>query len=364
MTKRSERGGEPPPADEPIRVDSAAGPQGGAWMPVSRLRRRPTRWLSPGRLAYGTLACLEGRKTAGKGLIAATIAAAITSGQEFAYARATRPRNVLWLSVEESAADAVQPRLVAAGGDPDRLLCPCTGPESREVRRLYFPAGVDELGKAIEATGAAMVVIDPIASFTAEGININDDASVRRLLEPLALLARLTGALILIIRHVRKGNQACALDAGLGSVGFGNTCRSVLRVDDDPDNNGSRLWSVVACNDAEPATTMRFRLESTDESVRVVWDGESDLTADDLAGASGDLGERDARADARAFLRDLLEAGPRKAEDLKELAEGACLALGTLRRAKRDLGVISRAVGTHPDRHWMWEKPEGGFRGT
>jgi len=358
MSRRIEREERPDPApDQPILVGGEGGGPGGLWAPVSRGRRKPVRWFIEGRIPWGAVCVLEGRKTSGKGTLAATLAACLTAGQQFGYARAARPRNVLWLGMEESIIDDVQGRLIAAGGDPERLFFPASDATLTAARRLLFPAQMEELARAVQQTEAGLVVLDPLSSFVCEGVNLNDEYTTRRLIEGFGLLAAASSSIVLVIRHLRKGSSGPAVDQGFGSIALGNTARSVMRLDDDPDQQGRRLWSVVALNGAPAGPTLRFWIRDKDGAAFLEWDGESDLTADDLAGTAGDLGERDARADARAFLKEELAAGARKAKDLEELGDEAGLSRGTLRRAKRDLGIVSKPVGSNESRHWMWEIP-------
>jgi hypothetical protein len=56
-------------------------------------------------------------------------------------------------------------------------------------------------------------------------------------------------------------------------------------------------------------------------------------------------------------LRVRLEPGPAKADDLLEEAEQSGIAHKTLRRAKRDLGIISRKEKKLACGGWFWELP-------
>src|SRR5262249_5784439 len=63
-----------------------------------------------------------------------------------------------------------------------------------------------------------------------------------------------------------------------------------------------------------------------------------------------------AKREAREFLRERLEAGPAKQEDIVEDAKQNGIAIATLRRAKKDLGVKSRKE-KKIDGDWFWELP-------
>jgi len=65
-------------------------------------------------------------------------------------------------------------------------------------------------------------------------------------------------------------------------------------------------------------------------------------------------GGQTAKQEAREFLLDRLEAGPRKAEDLLDEAKQEGIVEKTLRRAKKELGVKSRKTSSG---EWLWELP-------
>lgn len=88
-----------------------------------------------------------------------------------------------------------------------------------------------------------------------QSVNSYKDQDVRRILAPLAQVAEETGAAIVFTRHFRKGGGA-AEDAGGGSVGIGAACRSVLRVDKDPENPERLLLSSVKSSVSKKPPTL------------------------------------------------------------------------------------------------------------
>src|SRR5206468_2809215 len=64
-----------------------------------------------------------------------------------------------------------------------------------------------------------------------------------------------------------------------------------------------------------------------------------------------------ALAEAQAFLREALADGPRAASDVEALARERGLAIGTVRRAKKPLGVVTRKAGPADGGRWRWELP-------
>lgn len=326
-----------------------------------KLRSRKWSFIWPDRIALGTLTILEGRKQCGKSTIAAAIAADVTGGPRLGRGRRRVLGDVLWLTVEEDLARAVRPRLEAAGADLGRVHFPEGKDHPGELRPLILPDDLEQLEYLIRAHGVKLVVLDPLASFVHADFSLNDEQQVRQVLERLARLAARTSCAILLIRHLRKSGSGPLLDHGLGSAAIANVARTLLRVDEYPEKDGRYGLSVVACNVAEKARTLVYAMVRVKDVPRIEWHGESDLDAERLADGQGDAGERDARADARAFLRAELETGEKAVKDLERRADENGISRMTLRRAKKDLGVTSHPRGPNEERHFVWRKPKGGW---
>src|SRR4051794_32633525 len=79
-------------------------------------------WLWESYLPRGKLTVLDGDPGTGKSLVTVDVAARLTRGAAFPGSDAPRqPASVLFLNAEDDATDTIQPRVVAAGGDPDRV---------------------------------------------------------------------------------------------------------------------------------------------------------------------------------------------------------------------------------------------------
>jgi RecA-family ATPase len=192
-------------------------------------------------------------------------------------------------------------------------------------------------------------------------VSENNYKDMKLLIDELQALARRTRCDVILTHHNNKSRGGSALNQSLGSTAITHVPRSVLRVDPHPEQEGRRVLSVVACNQGKHAPSLAFDIEGEGVNRRIVWRGESSLTADQLAEAQDDSGERDARGDAKTFLREELESGPKPAATLIGNADNNGIKYGTLRRAKRDLGVTSHPVGPVGNRYFEWRKPANGW---
>jgi len=333
------------------------------WLRWDSIRPQRLRWLWYGRIAVGSLTIIEGRKGQGKSTLCAALAAHATGAKSLPRQPAVKPAGgVLWLGQEDGAATVSRPRIEAAGGKVARVFSPPVDPETHMPLRVTFPGDVPELTGIVRAHRVKLLVIDPLSSCVSRDCNLSFEQDIRHALTPLALMAEATELAVVIVRHIRKATNGPALDAGLGGVGIGNMARTILRLDTDPDDADRHLVSVVANNSGKVEPTLSYRLQDCGGVPVIEWAGVSDLTADQIAEASGDTGERDARGDARLFLRVELDKSEKPVKDLEARADLAGISRGTLRRAKKDLGVTSHPKGSNEDRYFVWRAPKGGFK--
>lgn len=313
-----------------------------------------------GRIPAGKLTAIEGRMGVGKTTLLAEILSAVTRGSALPGQESTPSGEAMLVSLEDGHADTLVPRLTAAGAN----LFRCHLFEGYELGG-EFTGGVfslaedcERLREAIVRYGARIVGLDPFTAMLGATVNSYKDQDVRRILAPLAQVAEDTGAAIVFTRHFRKGGGA-AEDAGGGSVGIGAACRSVLRVDKDPENPERYLLSSVKSSVSARPSTIGYRIEGvvipgveSIETSQIVWDGESHWTADSLASQAMNTEERPRAEEAQGWLRDALSNGPRAAKELFRAAENEGIPKRTLQRAADVLGIAKERKGFGEGSSW------------
>jgi len=112
---------------------------------------------------------------------------------------------------------------------------------------------------ALVATGASLLVIDPLLAFV-YGNTDKDNETRMTFLTPMAQAAARTGACILLIAHPTKGEQANLIRQHSGSFGIAAAVRSALFVATDPANAGERVVAHYKANFSRPGDAFSFRL--------------------------------------------------------------------------------------------------------
>ena len=336
-----------------------------ALMPASDIKMEPVQWIAIGRVPRGKVTGIEGKMGTGKTTAMISLVAAVTTGGPFPGQETTPKGNAILISLEDSPSDTLVPRLRAAGADMSRVSV-FTGYElggKTEEGVFNLPKDIPLLRHAIVEHGAVIVGIDPLSAALDQSVNSYKDQDVRRVLAPLAMIAQETGAAIVFVRHLKKG-AAAVEDAGGGSVGIGAACRSVLRVDRDPDDPERLLLSSVKSSVSRKPPTAAYRLEGVQvegdppiETSRLVWDGESSWTAEDLAARVMEAGEGSRMDEAMEWLNAALAGGERSAKELFRGADADGIPRRTLQRAADCLHVQKTRKGFGEGSWWSLPDP-------
>jgi hypothetical protein len=264
---------------------------------VDNVPSEKLKWLHWPILPAASLVIIDGDPSQGKSLLTLTIAAAASNGKAmlpWGESKLTGPIKTLLIGTEDAPGLAIKPRLIEAGANTGEISIPRPWTDKNgEQRIITLPDNAARVRGLIEESGASLCVIDPIAAFLGEGINTNNDASVRRALTPLSVIAQGTGCCIIIIRHNNKGGtDQKAMFRGGGSIAFSAIARSGLITGKLPDELGGQFGIAhVQCNYAPvfkgtQAYSILGAGEDSDSVPYIEW-GElhEDISADDLIAA-------------------------------------------------------------------------------
>jgi len=335
---------------------------------VANLEMSAVDWLWPGRFARGKFGLIAGLPDYGKGQIAAFIAAAITANVELPCNEGHMPPgNVIWFNAEDGAADTIKPRLTAAGADVNRIHLVNSTRVGGKDRMFNLVTDLDLLRKTIKRIGNVVaIIIDPVSAYIGVGkVDGRSATDVRGMLTPLKDLAEELHIAVIGIAHFNKKDDVkSALLRVSDSLAWVAAARSVYAVLDDPENKECKLFIKAKNNLARDTKALRYgigvkilgrdnKLGVDIDAPFIVWHSQYvDISANEAMAAGG---SHTAKREAKEFLLERLKAGPVKADEIFEEAKQEDIAVKTLKRAKKDLGVISRKNGF--DGAWMWELP-------
>ena len=323
-------------------------------------------WLWPGRIPLGRLTLLVGRPGDGKSFLTAYLAANVSRGKAWVDGSPCPSGSVVLCSAEDDPADTIAPRLIAHDADRDKIHLlsgvMCREDNGEPVERVFTLADLHALRQTLERLpDCKLIIVDPIGSYLGGNADAHRDNEMRAVLAPVCHLASHYGAAVVVVAHTRKSISANADD--MGSRAFTGLARSVLHLMVDPEDRTKqkRLLLPGKNNLAERPAGLAFDIGPGDVEERpcVRWiDVEVTITADEVVNRDAPrddekLTEQDEAAD---WLRKILANGPMPAAELKDIAkEGEGIALRTLDRAKKTVGVIAfRPKNPGP---WFWQLP-------
>lgn len=335
----------------------------------TELELRYVEWGWEQRVPLGKLTILGGLAGQGKSQLTTWVTARLSRG-ELPGALRGEPVSVVMVSAEDDPEDTIYPRLLLAGADVSMV-------HVVDVRRYeddgtVTPGGVELPGdshailEALRATGARLIVLDPISGLLDGDHSAYNSQQVRHALGPLkGAVEELHAAAILVTHVLPKASGTDALARLADSHAFTGLPRSVLILGPDPaDEEGDRgpckVLTVAKSNLADRGEHgLAFRLTGRvmvgDGRGGIAMAARMDLigptsatTADTLGGG----GEQSALRDAEEWLVEQLEAGPKQAGTLQTGAQGSGIAAKTLRRARERICKRPYKRGVGP---WWWE---------
>lgn len=312
---------------------------------LSDIEEAPMEYVIPNYIPARAVTTLEGDPAVGKSSLLGEIAASVTTGKDFCGIKPSRTGNILFFAIEDDPASVFKVRARLQGADQSKILY------AKEPLSLD-DSGIEVMHQAIAQKRYELIVVDTLTASIGH-LNMNDGAEMASLLRKLSNIASMYDTSIVVVRHLRKGGSENPHYAGSGSVAITGAVRSAMMVKLSPDNPSQRYLAHSKSNGPKRSSTLIFSIEGVvgEEIGRLVWEGTSSLTAEDVATLKLPSGSESAKAES--FLREYLARGPRKAKDVLDEAKRRDISERTLNRVKADLGVTSSGGPNS-----KWEMPK------
>lgn len=322
----------------------------------------PIHWLWDGWLAKGKLHIFAGTAGTGKTTIAIALAATITIGGKFPDGSKCPIGSVLIWSGEDSPADTLVPRLMAAGADLSKVHFVGDTTANYELRAFDPATDMQSLmHKAATITDLALLIIDPIVNAVAGDSHKNGE--VRRALQPVVDFGEKLNCAVLGITHFSKGGQGKEpLERVTGSLAFGALARIVLATakiieGDTTRRIVCRAKSNIGIDDGGYEYDLQQKEVKTGIfSSYALWGDAIEGSARELLAEpdNREMGENGSSAldDAKDFLRELLAEGELAQKQIEADAKGASHSWRTVQRAKKELNI--RSSKSTLDNRWYW----------
>jgi hypothetical protein len=315
---------------------------------------RRVEFLAYPHLPKGKITIVFGDAGDGKTMVVLAIVAAYTQGLPLLPGSdPVAAGNVLLLDAENDPEDTLKPRLLALGGNPDRVI-------RWNTRKQPLPTiatGFDLIEQAVRQSHAGLLVMDPMQAVIGAEVKTGSANQLRPVLSRLSVICERTGCTAIPIMHANKRTEGRALHRLLDSVDFGATARSVLLVARHKENKDQRVLAHCKSNVGPEADSIGFLIhagQDRGDAPTLEWTGTEDVTADELM--QTDKFQRDDSKIERCvkWLRELLTGGSRLRQDI--IANGQ--ALGFYSKLIDRAGARLHVRSTNPEgRNAVWSLP-------
>ena len=169
----------------------------------------------------------------------------------------------------------------------------------------------------------------------------------------LIAVAKDTGCAIVIIAHMNKMKDNNPLYRTNGSIDIAGAARSILAITRTPNKEAPAERYLVQVKSNLAPTGSAILFEVAEKGVNFI--SEMEMTAEEaflsLAPQIGRPNEKEMKA--KSFLIEMLQGGEMLSSDCEEKLEAAGFKKSTIKKAKKNAGVISKKKGFL----WYWSLP-------
>jgi 5S rRNA maturation endonuclease (ribonuclease M5) len=309
-----------------------------------------TKWAWTGHIARGAITFIEGDPGDGKSVLTCDLAARWSSGMAMPDGSANPFGNhvmVVMVSAEDDLNMTISPRLRAHGADMSKVLCVAGGHKPTEPFDLSLHLAA--LERMIVKYDVKIVVLDPIMAFLGVATDSHNDASVRKALGPLAMMARRRGVAVVVVRHLNKGTGK-AIYRGGGSIAFVGAARAAFLVSQHPDDEDKRVMVVVKNNLGPKGGGLVYQIveDAKYKVAKIRWEGKLDTNAQDLLDGGDERPH-----EIIDFLQKLCADKPLSWKEIVKCGRDAGYTENALRTSRGR--ALRKAVGHEGNRDIRWE---------
>lgn len=296
----------------------------------------PVKWLWYPYIPLGKITIMQGSAGVGKTMLVLNIAAALSRGDMLPGDEFSRePINIIYNTAEDGLGDTIKPRLIAASAD-----CAYINTINERVNTITMTD--ERLENNVRATGAKLIILDPIQAYLGANIDMNKANEVRPIFAHLGRMAEDNECAVILIGHQGKNQTYNELQSLLGSTDQGAAARSVLTVTPHPNDKSMLLINHTKSSLAPKGKSLAFKI---DDGGKIEW---GDFV--EINNGTCEVGITKFEA-AKDFLTKVLADGAKPQSEIQDAAKEQGICMRTLYKAKAELGISSHKVKNF----WVWE---------
>ena len=299
----------------------------------------------PGVIAYGFPAYINGSTGLGKTNVFLKVMADATNGifppgvGKYALEDPVHgePIRCFYVSTENPVSEIVYPALIHNGADTGRI-------KIQKEEEGHFTLCMEDLQVLYKDFTPKLIIIDAFQEHLPDGCSLSDGEHMSEVMREMEHFAYENKVALVLIGNDAKGTEGRS-DANklLGSGVIARRARSLITVKESKGERYLKVTKRLGFTRKED-TMIGYQFGDDEKLEFYLYDGciSEELEPEDEYGA-GD--------NAEAFLLDLLSDGSVDSKEVKRLAIEAGIAIATLNRAKKRLGIRSRRLS---NRSSLW----------
>ena len=288
----------------------------------------------------------------GKTYLLCYMAACVTTGKHFFNIVPFEngdPENVIYLTAEDGIGDTIKKRMRECGADMNRVYVV----NENKTQLLFDSPEIEEFMKEVKP---ALMIFDPFQAYIGSDIDMNAPNKTNERIGHIVELAQKYNVAVILVCHFNKNAKGDAITRVLGSTDIMGKCRSYIALGNVPDEDEIKFMSHEKSILERKGKTILFEINP--DHGGIVYLGENSLSMDDYTAIRSKKRARSAPAieAAKQFLIDQMPEGRRAAKELYNLAGGNKISESALKRAKEELGIVTKKTKEFPPKS-IWILP-------
>lgn len=331
-------------------------------VPMSDVEEVDFDWVWYRRLARGMTTILEGDPEAGKSYVAQMIAARITQGMPLPCEDKTVPvvkGPVLYFDLENKRDTVTIKRLRWNGFDPTMMK---NYFQDDTFFSLDSEDDMERVYEACERIKPVLVVFDTMNTYIGRANTSQGAEAQQTFIRGFNGIAQRFNCAVLVLRHLTKGVRTKAIYMGQGNISLLGVARFVLIAGKHPEDPDIRLLASNKNNNTKHGRTIEYQIidastKNERDKSKLQFGNFVEYNSEDIVSAAP-KDDKDARTEAEAFLKEVLDEGPLELSKIQRMAEARSVSQRSLYRAADALEVVKRTKGFGKDRASTWALPE------
>lgn len=304
------------------------------------INAKSVEWLWYPYIPLGKITIIQGDPGGGKTTLILRLSSLLSRGKPLPFENqdiSKEPIKIIYQTAEDGYDDTIKPRLLDADADCSQI---------KFINEADIPLTMldERIEEAIIKLNAKLFILDPIQAYLGANIDMNRANEIQPLMKNLANIASRQNCAIVLVGHMNKIRGNKSIYRGIGTIDIPAAARSVLIVGELKSNPDIRAVVHDKSSLAPKGDAFAFKL-SKEKGFQ--WIGKYDINSDELLAGYHKESEK---SRATQFILEQLSSGPVASVEIFKQAKINNICERTLNRAKAELNVRSKKIGTS----WCW----------